>query len=220
VHVTVSPELSAIIAVADAVSEVLPPEGSAHVSEVNVLAWPATAPASTSRYVPSARPEIVRVLPEARSWKGCAAPEYDHATPGGVGSVSRRTTIEPASPPAAPAADTATPRLTAATVTRASALMDNSTRLDSARRRKSKPAHPDPRVPGQCAREDSNLRPADFNANTCVSTEFLIDEQRCRDCDQFGKVLVHAGQIPRQYGCGDSISDALTFVRERTTFAR
>ena len=66
---TVSPEVSAIVAVAVAVSTEVPPDGSAQVSEVRVLGWPDTAPASTSRYVPSARLETVFALPEARSWK-------------------------------------------------------------------------------------------------------------------------------------------------------
>jgi hypothetical protein len=49
VHVTVSPELSATVAVAEAALTTVSPEGSAHVSEVNVLGSSAVAPASTSR---------------------------------------------------------------------------------------------------------------------------------------------------------------------------
>ncbi len=74
-HVTVSPESSAIVAVPVAVSTVVPPEGSVQVSEVKVAGWPGTAPASISRYVPSARLEIVLALPVARSWKTCPTPE-------------------------------------------------------------------------------------------------------------------------------------------------
>jgi hypothetical protein len=74
VQVIVSPELSMIVAVAAATSTVVPPDGSAQLSEVNVFAWPAAA-ASTSRYIPSASPETVLELPDARSWNACPTPE-------------------------------------------------------------------------------------------------------------------------------------------------
>src|ERR1700751_5822494 len=90
----------------------VPPDGSAHLSEVNVFAWPAVV-ASATLYVPSASPEIVLELPDVRSWNACPPPEYDHATPAGAGSVCKRITIEP--PPAAPAAETPTPGPTART---------------------------------------------------------------------------------------------------------
>ena len=110
VQVTVSPELSMIVAVAVATSTVVPPDGSTHLSEVNVFGPPAAA-VSTSRYVPSASPEIVLELPDARSLNACPTPEYDHATRAGAGSVCKRITIEPAS--VAPAAGTPMPRATA-----------------------------------------------------------------------------------------------------------
>jgi hypothetical protein len=75
VQVIVSPELRMIVAVAEATSTVVPPEGSEHLSEVKVFAWPAAAPASTSRYVPSANPDTVLVLPDAPSWNPCPTPE-------------------------------------------------------------------------------------------------------------------------------------------------
>src|SRR5256714_13131505 len=86
--------------------------GSTHLREVNVFGPPAAA-VSTSRYVPSASPEIVLELPDARSLNACPTPEYVHATRAGAGSVCKRTTIEPA--PAAPAAETPMPRPTART---------------------------------------------------------------------------------------------------------
>src|SRR5207248_117128 len=123
----VSPGLSTIVAVAAATSTVVPPDGSVQLSEVNVFARPA-AVASTSRYVPSASPEIVLELPDARSLNACPTPEYDHATRAGAGSVCKRTTIEPA--PAAPAAATPMPRPTARTQ------RENRTRPPLARRQK------------------------------------------------------------------------------------
>ena len=74
-QVTVSPELSAMLAVPAARSTVVPPEGSLHVRAVSVCGCPGAVPASASRYVPSARSDTVREVPDVPSLNVCPTPE-------------------------------------------------------------------------------------------------------------------------------------------------